>query len=129
MSRPEFRVAIGFASTALLWITRPLLVPFFPGLAGAGISITAGIVLFIIPNGEKNGGKLLLWSTLKDLPWGNLIAVVVGLRLASARNKSALRASVCHGGMPLSWRPLAARPARILLLCGGGLRLASAFRR
>src|SRR5690625_5533142 len=91
MSRPEFRLAIVFASTALLWITRPLLVPFFPGLSDAGIAITAGIVLFIIPNGDKKGRKLLLWSTLKDLPWGILILFGGGLSLASAISSSGLR--------------------------------------
>src|SRR5690625_1880413 len=92
MSRPEFRVAIGFASSALLWITRPLLGPFFSGLSDAGIAITAGIVLFIIPNGDKKGGKLLLWSTLKDLPWGILILFGGGLSMASAISSSGLAA-------------------------------------
>lgn len=106
MSRPEFRVAIVFASTALLWITRPLLVPFFPGLSDAGIAITAGIVLFIIPNGDKKGGKLLLWSTLKDLPWGILILFGGGLSLASAISSSGLAAWIGRGVSGLGALPI-----------------------
>ncbi|HLR89457.1 MAG TPA: DASS family sodium-coupled anion symporter [Balneolaceae bacterium] len=106
MSRPEFRVAIVFASTALLWITRPLLVPFFPGLSDAGIAITAGIVLFIIPNGDKKGGKLLLWSTLKDLPWGILILFGGGLSLASAISSSGLAAWIGQGVSGLGALPI-----------------------
>lgn len=106
MSRPEFRVAIVFASTALLWITRPLLVPFFPGLSDAGIAITAGIVLFIIPNGDKKGGKLLLWSTLKDLPWGILILFGGGLSLASAISSSGLAAWIGKGVSGLGALPI-----------------------
>jgi len=106
MSRPEFRVAIVFASTALLWIARPLLVPFFPGLSDAGIAITAGIVLFIIPNGDKKGGKLLLWSTLKDLPWGILILFGGGLSLASAISSSGLAAWIGQGVSGLGALPI-----------------------
>src|SRR5690625_6309025 len=78
MSRPEFRVAIVFASTALLWFTRPLLVPFFPGLPVPGIAIPAGMVLFIIPMVVKRVGKLLCWTTLKALPGGFLTLFACG---------------------------------------------------
>jgi solute carrier family 13 (sodium-dependent dicarboxylate transporter), member 2/3/5 len=106
ISRPEFRVAIVFASTALLWITRPLLEPILPGLSDAGIAITAGVALFIIPGGEKEGEQLLQWSNLKDLPWGILILFGGGLSLASAISSSGLAAWIGQGVSGLGALPI-----------------------
>ncbi len=106
ISRPEFRVAIVFTSTALLWITRPLLEPILPGLSDAGIAITAGVALFIIPGGEKEGEQLLQWGNLKDLPWGILILFGGGLSLASAISSSGLAAWIGQGVSGLGALPI-----------------------
>jgi len=87
---PEKRVAIIFTITALLWIFRPLIENVIPGLSDAGIAIGAGIILFIIPSGDKKNRKLLAWSDMRDLPWGILILFGGGLSLASGISSSGL---------------------------------------
>ncbi|MCC5940305.1 MAG: DASS family sodium-coupled anion symporter [Balneolaceae bacterium] len=90
MTAPEFRVAIVFGTTALLWMTRPLLSDYLPGLSDAGIAITAGVILFLLPNGLKEGKNILIWKDLKELPWGILILFGGGLSLAMAITSSGL---------------------------------------
>ena len=97
ISIPEFRVAIIFTTTALLWIFRPLISEVIPGLSDAGIAIAAGVVLFLIPNGKSSGGSLLQWNNLRDLPWGILILFGGGLSLASAISSSGLAAWIGQG--------------------------------
>lgn len=90
ISTPELRVAIVFSITAFLWIFSPLISNVIPGLSDAGIAIGAGILLFILPAGEKKGKKLLAWTNMRDLPWGILILFGGGLSLASAISSSGL---------------------------------------
>jgi len=106
ISKPEFRVAIIFTTTALLWIFRPLISEIIPGLSDAGIAITAGVVLFIIPNGKKSGGMLLQWNNLRDLPWGILILFGGGLSLASAISSTGLAAWIGQGVSGLNALPI-----------------------
>ena len=87
---PEKRVAIVFVITALLWIFRPLLLGVLPGLSDAGIAITAGVALFLIPTGYRDGDRLLKWESLRELPWGILILFGGGLSLAMAITTSGL---------------------------------------
>jgi solute carrier family 13 (sodium-dependent dicarboxylate transporter), member 2/3/5 len=89
---PETRVAFVFVSTAVLWIFRPLFVDSLPGLSDAGIAITAGVALFLIPSGAKPGEQLLKWIDLRELPWGILILFGGGLSLAMAISTSGLAA-------------------------------------
>ena len=97
ITTPELRVAIIFTTTALLWIFRPLISEIIPGLSDAGIAITAGVVLFIVPNGKSSGGNLLQWNNLRDLPWGILILFGGGLSLASAISSTGLAAWIGEG--------------------------------
>lgn len=106
ISTPEFRVAIVFTTTAFLWIFRPLITDVIPGLSDAGIAITAGVVLFIIPNGKKTGGMLLQWNNLRDLPWGILILFGGGLSLASAISSTGLAAWIGQGVSGLDALPI-----------------------
>ncbi len=109
---PEKRVAILFGTTAFLWMFRPLLSDFIPGLSDAGIAIGAGIFLFIIPSGKQHGQKLLKWSDLRDLPWGILILFGGGLSLAMAISSSGLAAWIGE-----SVKGLEALPMIFLLFC------------
>ena len=111
MSRPERRVAVVFALTALAWITRPLLDDVLPGLSDAGIAMAGAAVLFLVPSGAdeekrqdargragdgdpaegaegeggaEHAGFLLNWTWAKKLPWGVLILFGGGLSLAGA---------------------------------------------
>tara|TARA_R100001143_G_scaffold63605_1_gene73848 strand:+ start:78280 stop:79758 length:1479 start_codon:yes stop_codon:yes gene_type:complete len=90
MSKAEFRVALVFGFTALLWIIRPLLSETIPGLSDAGIAISAGVLLFLIPSGERKSERILMWENLKELPWGILILFGGGLSLAMAITSSGL---------------------------------------
>lgn len=106
ISIPEKRVAIVFAVTALLWIFRPLIANILTGLSDAGIAIAAGIVLFIIPSGEKKHQKLLAWENMRDLPWGILILFGGGLSLANAISSSGLAAWIGESVQSLEAFPI-----------------------
>lgn len=106
ISTSEKRVAIVFVCTALFWIFRPLLEGVLPGLSDAGIAIAAGIVLFLIPSGEKPGEKLIVWEDMKQLPWGILILFGGGLSLAMAITTSGLATSIGEAVSGLGALPL-----------------------
>lgn len=84
MSRGEKWVALVFALTALLWITRPLLEDVLPNLSDAGIAIAGGLLLFVIPVDLKRGVFVHSWASARRLPWGTLLLFGGGLSLASA---------------------------------------------
>jgi solute carrier family 13 (sodium-dependent dicarboxylate transporter), member 2/3/5 len=90
ISLPETIVAIVFSTVALLWITRPLLEDYLPGLTDAGIAIFGAIVLFLIPIKPSEGKFLLDWKSAERLPWGVLILFGGGLSLAGAINRTGL---------------------------------------
>jgi sodium-dependent dicarboxylate transporter 2/3/5 len=79
-STSEIRVSILFSITASLWIFQSLLKPYLPEISDAGISILAGLCLFLIPNGKKS--TLLEWKDAEKIPWGVLILFGGGLSLA-----------------------------------------------
>ena len=90
MSIMEKRVAIVFALTAILWITRPLISGQFPDLQLSDTSIAIGgaLLLFLIPSSK--GGALLNWEYAEGLPWGVLLLFGGGLSLAAAVASSGL---------------------------------------
>ena len=106
MTAPEARVAIIFGGTALLWITRPLLTNYLPGLSDAGIAVTAGVILFLLPNGLRDGKNILMWKDLKELPWGILVLFGGGLSLAMAITSSGLAAWIGEAVSGLDALPL-----------------------
>jgi len=90
ISSAEKKVTAVFTITALLWIFRPLINDFIPGLSDAGIAIGAAVSLFIIPVNFKEGEFILVWTDTKKLPWGVLILFGGGLSLASAIGSTGL---------------------------------------
>lgn len=84
MSKPERWVAVVFFCTALLWIFRPLLSTYLPGLSDAGIAMLGGLILFVIPVKLREGVFVHDWATARQLPWGTLILFGGGLSLAGA---------------------------------------------
>ena len=84
MKRGEQWVALVFALTALLWITRPLLTGLLPNLSDAGIAMAGGLILFVIPIELKRGVFVHSWESARRLPWGTLLLFGGGLSLASA---------------------------------------------
>lgn len=97
ISNQEKKVAIVFISAALLWMFRPLIGEFIPGLSDAGIAILASVVLFMIPSGNQDREGLMIWSDTKRLPWGVLILFGGGLSMASAISSTGLASWIGSG--------------------------------
>ena len=98
----ETRVALLFGATALLWMTRPLLTRWVPGLHDAGIAMGAALLLFILPAGDGER-RLMDWETAETLPWGVLLLFGGGLSLADAVRTSGLAEAIggAVGGLGL----------------------------
>lgn len=90
VSRQEKLVGLVFFLTALLWVTRPLLLGMLPSLSDAGIAMTAGVALFLMPADFGKGEFLLDWPTARRVPWGTLILFGGGLSLAGAFTRTGL---------------------------------------
>lgn len=92
MSLAEKRVAMVFVAVVVLWILRrPINAWFgFSGLSDAGIAMTAALLLFLLPSGNKEQGQLMVWENVSRLPWGVLILFGGGLSLASAVSSTGL---------------------------------------
>jgi len=104
MSRAELTVMIVFFATALAWIFRPL-IPV-EGLSDAGIAMVSAVAFFVLPNGEKEGGRIMDWAMMSQVPWGILILFGGGLSLAATIERNQVgeflgyQASLL-GGVPL----------------------------
>lgn len=90
ISRPEVMVAVIFTLVGVLWMTRPLIEPYIPGLSDAGIAIFGALLLFLIPVDLKNATFLMRWKDAEKLPWGVLILFGGGLSLAGAIQRTGL---------------------------------------
>jgi sodium-dependent dicarboxylate transporter 2/3/5 len=90
MKQPEISVALVFAATAVLWITRPLLQTYVPGLTDPGVAMTMALLLFLIPADVRQGQFLLDWEDAKNVPWGVLLLFGGGLSLAAAIDNTGL---------------------------------------
>ena len=89
----EKRVLAVFGFTAFLWIFRG----FINKLTGLSlddnlIAIFGGVMLFLIPSGDKSGiGKTLLhWEDTGKLSWGILLLFGGGITLANQLEKAGL---------------------------------------
>ncbi len=92
VSRGEKLIAAVFVTTALLWMIRPLLNQWLPGMniSDPGIAVIAALVVFVIPVEPKNRVFLLDWTATQGLPWGVLILFGGGLSLGAAINGTGL---------------------------------------
>lgn len=90
MTRAEWITALVCAVTALAWIFEPLLGRLLPSISDAGIGITGGLLLFLIPVEWKTHRFVITWEHVERLPWGVLILFGGGLSLASAVESSGL---------------------------------------
>ncbi len=88
----EVRVIAVLALAAIGWIFRPLLSPVIPGLHDSIVAVTAAVALFLLPSGMPEGGRLLAWKDMKEIPWGVLLLFGGGLSLAAAIDASGLAA-------------------------------------
>jgi len=93
MSTAEQRVAVLFALLVAAWmLSRPLAdwAGVSARISDAGIVMTAGVLLFLVPSGDRDQPRLMVWETTSRLPWGVLILFGGGLSLASAVSDSGL---------------------------------------
>lgn len=93
MTGPEKRVAAVFALTATLWVLRPFVNEWLPGLAlsDPAVALLGGLLLFVLPAEKlRNGVFLLDWEWASRLPWRVLLLFGGGLSLADAIDSSGL---------------------------------------
>ncbi len=89
-TKGEISVALVFGFVALLWMLRPVIEKWLPGISDAGIAIFGALLLFLIPLSFKTDKFLLNWKAAARLPWGILILFGGGLTLAGAIQRTGL---------------------------------------
>jgi sodium-dependent dicarboxylate transporter 2/3/5 len=91
-SRPELLVALGFTTTAALWVLRKPL-GFPSAVHDSTIAAAAVIVFFLMPSFAKEEGaapRLLEWRDAHRLPWGLLLLFGGGIALSKGFGTSGL---------------------------------------
>ncbi len=120
MSHSEWLVALGFGTTAFLWVFRKSL-GFPPAVHDSTIAAVAVIVFFLLPSfaGPGKPPRLLDWDDAKGVPWGLLLLFGGGIALSAGFKSSGL--TIWLGGQ-LEF--LVELPAPLMV---GGLCLAVTF--
>lgn len=91
MSAGEKRVTVVFLTVAIAWIIRSfVLQKFIPGLDDTIIAMVGGVMLFLIPSGNKKSEGILVWDDATKLPWGIILLFGGGLALAASFETSGL---------------------------------------
>lgn len=100
----ERRVLWVFLLTAVAWVTRTLPFGGWSGLVEAGVdpvpplahagdatvALGAVVAMFALPDGDRDGGRLLDWDAVTAIPWGLLLLFGGGLAIAKAFGTSGL---------------------------------------
>ncbi len=86
LSKGEKLAGSVFVLTAILWVSRPLLMSYWPemNLSDSGIAIAMAVLLFVLPVDLEKRVFALNWEQAVRIPWGVLILFGGGLSLASA---------------------------------------------
>ena len=109
-SAGERRVLVIFVLAALAWVFVPLLTDWVgadtPPITDAGIAMTVGVLLFLLPAGAARGVRLLDWDSALKLPWGVLLLFGGGLALSAQFSSSGLTEWIGEvasglGGLPV----------------------------
>ena len=106
----EKRTLLVFGLTALAWITRSEPFGGWSGLLGvkgvgdSTVALFAVVLMFMIPNGKKDG-RLLDWETAKSIPWDMLLLFAGGIAIAKGFSASGLSAILGHWLTSLSSFP------------------------
>lgn len=110
MTTPEKRVAVIFVLVISSWMLRRPLTELagLTGISDAGIVMTAGILLFVLPSGNPTQHQLMTWDDATRLPWGVLILFGGGLSLAAAVSNTGLALWLGESLAPLNAFGLAA---------------------
>jgi solute carrier family 13 (sodium-dependent dicarboxylate transporter), member 2/3/5 len=104
MTTPEKRVAIVFVSVIFCWMMRRPITEWLDisGVSDSGIVMTAAVLLFMLPSGDRTQPQLMTWHDASRLPWGVLILFGGGLSLAAAVSSSGLALWLGEGLAPLN---------------------------
>ncbi|MEM0910899.1 MAG: DASS family sodium-coupled anion symporter [Pseudomonadota bacterium] len=104
ISTAERRVAMLFLIVVVMWILRRPISAWLDitFLTDTGIAMTAALLLFLLPSGDKEQPQLMTWDCVQKLPWGVLVLFGGGLSLASAVSKSGLAEWLGQSLAPLS---------------------------
>jgi sodium-dependent dicarboxylate transporter 2/3/5 len=94
------RVLMVFALAAVLWITRT--VPFGGWRAWTGIemaddstvALLCVVLLFLVPRGGGEEGRLLDWKRAESIQWGLLLLFAGGIAIARAFGSSGLSETI-----------------------------------
>ena len=110
MTTPEKRVAVIFVLVILSWMLRRPITELtgLTGISDAGIVMTAGVLLFMLPSGHPTQPQLMTWHDATRLPWGVLILFGGGLSLAAAVSNTGLALWLGESLAPLNAFGLAA---------------------
>lgn len=92
MTTPEKRVAIIFGTVIFSWMLRKPITGWLgiTGVSDAGIVMTAALLLFLLPSGNREQPQLMTWQYASRLPWGVLVLFGGGLSLAAVVSNSGL---------------------------------------
>jgi sodium-dependent dicarboxylate transporter 2/3/5 len=92
MSTAERRVAVIFGAVIFSWMLRKPITGWLgvTGVSDAGIVMTAALLLFMIPSGNREKPQLMTWQYASRLPWGVLVLFGGGLSLAAVVSNSGL---------------------------------------
>lgn len=92
MSSAEKRIGAIFILLILSWMFRKPVSEALglSGVSDAGIVLTAALLLFVLPSGDREQVRLMVWEDIVRLPWGVLILFGGGLSLAAAVSDSGL---------------------------------------
>jgi sodium-dependent dicarboxylate transporter 2/3/5 len=109
LSAQERYVLTIFILTALLWIFRVDIdlgyfhVPGWANLLGltghvqdSTVAICMALVTFLIPDANRNNGKLMSWDCVQEIPWGILLLFGGGFALAAGFQESGLTQWLGH---------------------------------
>lgn len=103
ITKAEKRVAVIFFLVVIFWMLRRPISTLLDinFLSDTGIVMSAALLLFLLPSGDKNQRQLMIWDDVSRLPWGVLILFGGGLSLASAVSSSGLAAWLGSSLTPL----------------------------
>jgi sodium-dependent dicarboxylate transporter 2/3/5 len=92
MTTAEKRVAVVFGLVVACWLLRRPVTEWLglTGISDPGIVMTAAVLLFMLPSGDRSQPNLMTWHDASRLPWGVLILFGGGLSLAAAVSDSGL---------------------------------------
>lgn len=89
LSMPEIKVLSIFVVTVVLWITKDLIngLQHTLELDDTMIALFGGILLFVVPSGQREGDRLLHlleWQDTTKMAWGILLLFGGGIAMAKA---------------------------------------------